>query len=102
MKLLFFSLLLAIFASAVQGVAPQKAVVITYPQDTPDSVLEQAKDAFKAAGGVITHEYLLIKGFAAKASAEALETIQALGSEFNPYIEEDQVINAYDPNGNPI
>lgn len=29
--------------------------------DTPNSVLDKAKDAIKAAGGMITHEYKLIK-----------------------------------------
>ena len=43
-------------------------------------------------GGVITHEYKLIKGFAAKASAKALETLNALATEFQPYIEEDQIV----------
>jgi len=49
MKLNVFSILIAICAVAVLGLAPQKSVVVTYPQDTPDSVLTQAKDAIKAA-----------------------------------------------------
>ncbi|KAI9880473.1 MAG: hypothetical protein M1830_002825 [Pleopsidium flavum] len=102
MKLNALSVLIAICAVAVLGAAPQKSVVVSYPQDTPDSVLTQAKDAIKAAGGMITHEYQLIKGFAAKAPAQALETIQTLESNYNPYIEEDQIVNAYDSNGNPV
>ena len=47
-------------------------------------------------GGVITHEYHLIKGFAAKASETALETVQALGTQNNVIIEQDQVVNAND------
>lgn len=39
----------------------QKSVLITYPPETPDSVLSQAKKAIVDAGGVITHEYTLIK-----------------------------------------
>lgn len=44
-------------------------------------------------GGVITHEYNIIKGFAAKAPAKALETIQALGAGHNVLVEEDQVVH---------
>lgn len=49
MKLNILSIVLAIFASAVLGLAPQKAVVVTYPQDTPEDVISQAKDAVRAA-----------------------------------------------------
>lgn len=62
MKLFFFNYLFAwLFAIAVIAVAPQKAVVVTYPENTPDSVMQQAKDAITQAGGIITHEYQLIK-----------------------------------------
>jgi hypothetical protein len=60
MKFAIFSLFT--FVALVLGVTmPQKAVIISYPDNTPDSVLNQAKDAIKAAGGIITHEYKLIK-----------------------------------------
>lgn len=36
---------------------PFKQVIVSYPQDTPDSIVTQAKDALIAAGGIITHEY---------------------------------------------
>jgi hypothetical protein len=62
MKLLFLNyLLVCLFALAVVAVAPQKAVIVTYPEGTPDSVMDQAKDAIRQAGGSITHEYKLIK-----------------------------------------
>lgn len=62
MKLFFFSfLLVCLFALTAVALAPQKAVIVTYPEDTPDSVLDQAKDAIRKAGGMITHEYKLIK-----------------------------------------
>ena len=38
-------------------------------------------------------EYQIIKGFAAKATEQALETVQALGEQNNVLIEEDQVVN---------
>lgn len=50
------------FAAVVLGATmPQKSVIISYPDDTPDSVVDQAKSAIKSAGGMITHEYKLIK-----------------------------------------
>ncbi|RFU32664.1 hypothetical protein B7463_g3657, partial [Scytalidium lignicola] len=73
---------------------PQKSVIVTYPDDTPDSVISDAKDAITKAGGVITHEYNLFKGFAAQTPATALDTVQTLGSKYNPVIEEDQVVKA--------
>jgi Mrp family chromosome partitioning ATPase len=60
MKLAIISVL-ALAAVVLGAQMPQKAVIVSYPNDTPDSVLNQAKDAIKAAGGMITHEYKLIK-----------------------------------------
>ncbi len=51
---------LAIFSTAV-AVDVRKSVIITYPPETPDSVLDQAKRAIEDGGGIITHEYQLIK-----------------------------------------
>jgi len=39
----------------------QKSVIISYPPETPDSVISQAKKAVIDAGGIITHEYKMIK-----------------------------------------
>jgi hypothetical protein len=52
---------LAMGAIALGAQLPQKAVIVSYPNETPDHILDQAKDAIKAAGGIITHEYKLIK-----------------------------------------
>lgn len=111
MKFYILSLLLALLAITVTAVAPQKAIIVTYPKHTPDSVVQDAMKAIKEAGGVITHEYSkfeffhcirespltavpdLFKGFAAKASAKALETVTTLGAEFNPVIEEDSIVS---------
>ena len=43
-------------------------------------------------GGVITHEYSIIKGFAAKASEKILDTVQALGTAHNCKVEADQIV----------
>lgn len=56
--------LLAISLFAIPGLstaAPQKSVIVSYPDDTPNDVIQQAMDAIKKAGGTITHEYNLIK-----------------------------------------
>ncbi|TGO66619.1 hypothetical protein BOTNAR_0057g00020 [Botryotinia narcissicola] len=89
--------LLTISLLAIPGLstaAPQKSVIVSYPDDTPNDVVQQAMDAIKKAGGTITHEYNLIKGFAAKAPAQVLVTVQAWGNNYHAVIEEDQVVNA--------
>lgn len=45
----FLTLLLALLAAVAVGKAPLKAVIVSYPKDTPDSVYIQAKDAIIAA-----------------------------------------------------
>ncbi|PGH06340.1 hypothetical protein AJ80_08174 [Polytolypa hystricis UAMH7299] len=97
---LFLHLILTFLLAAFVAAGELKDVIVTYPADTPDTVLDQAKSAIKDAGGIITHEYNLIKGFAAKASAQALQTVSALGSAYNPYIEENVVISVGPGNGN--
>lgn len=56
----FFLAALTLFSSAL-AVDIQKSVIVSYPEGTPDSVLDQAKDAIRQAGGQITHEYTLIR-----------------------------------------
>ncbi|KAF1990693.1 hypothetical protein K402DRAFT_389623 [Aulographum hederae CBS 113979] len=92
MKLFIYTLLLALLAAFVMAAAPHKSVIISYPDGTPDSVIAEAIKAIKAAGGVITHEYKIIKGFAANAPAKALETVQIMGDKYNAIIEEDQIV----------
>lgn len=56
MKTSILASIAAMLAVASASV-PQKAVVVSYPDSTPDHVLQEAKQAFTAAGGMITHEY---------------------------------------------
>ena len=49
MKIILLSVLLAFLAVAVSGSVLQKQVVVSYPKDTPDSIIAQAKDAITAA-----------------------------------------------------
>jgi Mrp family chromosome partitioning ATPase len=60
MKIAFLSVL-ALATAALAATVPQKAVIVSYPDETPDSVVNQAMDAIREAGGMITHEYRLIK-----------------------------------------
>ncbi|PQE22816.1 ase inhibitor propeptide protein [Rutstroemia sp. NJR-2017a BBW] len=93
MRFTLFSIFLLV-AVALSAAVPRKAVIVSYPDDTPDSVIDKAMDAIRAAGGVITHEYKLIKGFAATAPVKVLETVQTWGNEYNAFIEDDQIVTA--------
>ncbi|EON69662.1 hypothetical protein W97_08914 [Coniosporium apollinis CBS 100218] len=90
MKFALLSLLLSLLAAFAMAAAPQQSVIVSYPNETPDSVVEQAKKAIVEAGGIITHEYNIIKGFAAKAPAKVLESIRTWGAEYNALVEVDQ------------
>lgn len=61
MKLSIVATLAAVLAVASGAVQPQKQVIVSYPDNTPDSVIEAAMHEIKAAGGVITHEYKIFK-----------------------------------------
>ncbi|CAK7246068.1 MAG: hypothetical protein STHCBS139747_007690 [Sporothrix thermara] len=90
------SIFAAVVALAVGAAAVdvRKQVIVTYESNTPDWVLNEAKDAIRAAGGVITHEYNLIKGFAATAGEKVLESVQAMGSKYQALVEDDKVVSA--------
>ncbi|KAJ5164735.1 uncharacterized protein N7500_006565 [Penicillium coprophilum] len=91
MKLTFAALLALPLALA----GSLKSVVVTFPKGTPDSVVSQAKASLVASGGVITHEYHLINGFAAEAPVNALQSLSTQDTRYSPNIEEDKVVSAY-------
>ncbi|KAI1807812.1 hypothetical protein F4811DRAFT_417378 [Daldinia bambusicola] len=90
----FFTTIAAALAVAagVSAVDVEKSVIVSFPSGTTDDIVNRAKDDIRKAGGVITHEYQLIKGFAAKAPQKILETVSAWSAEYNAVIEEDQVV----------
>jgi len=93
LSLIMIPALLAVGIGAVAQ-AP-KAVLFTYPDNTPDSVVTEAMNMIKINGGTITHQYTLFKGFAAQGPAELFDTVQAWTSSSYPAtIEEDQVVTA--------
>ena len=54
---LLLCLVAAFLITLASAITAQKAVMITYPEDTPASVIENAMDAIRKAGGTVTHEY---------------------------------------------
>ena len=110
MQIHVFTLIAAVLFASATGSAAQKAVIVTYPPDTPESVLEQAMSSIRETGGMVTHEYSsfrvfvvlhsslltvaeLLKGFAAKASSKTLDIIRTLETNFLPLIEEDSIVS---------
>lgn len=61
MKLSIIATLAAVLAIASGAVQPQKQVIVSYPENTPNSVIEAAMNEIKAAGGIITHEFKVFK-----------------------------------------
>ena len=58
MRFALASLVVSLLAAFAVAVAPTlHDVIISFPKDTPDSVVRQAKQKVLDAGGVITHEY---------------------------------------------
>ncbi|KAF2811667.1 uncharacterized protein BDZ99DRAFT_384919 [Mytilinidion resinicola] len=76
--------------------APLKSVIVSYPDSTPNSVLDKAKSAIVEAGGIITHEYSKsVRAFSCNAPTAVLENVQAWGNEYNALVEEDSVVTTF-------
>jgi hypothetical protein len=52
MRFALLSLVIALFATFAMAVAPQRAVIISWPNETPDHIVEDAKEAIRKAKGV--------------------------------------------------
>ncbi|KAJ4416690.1 hypothetical protein N0V82_006599 [Gnomoniopsis sp. IMI 355080] len=90
MKLIAYLLLLL---SAVMGIAAvdvQKSFLVYFNDDAPESAMSQAKQKILDAKGSITHEYRLLKGFAATAGEKIFESLQVTGQSNGFTVEEDQ------------
>jgi hypothetical protein len=57
MRLTIFTFLFALLTTAAMAVAPHKSVIISYPNDTPQSVVDEAMAKIEKDGGKITHKY---------------------------------------------
>ncbi|MCJ1250018.1 hypothetical protein MMC30_007244 [Trapelia coarctata] len=90
MKFYIISALFALLVVATASPAQFKEVMVTWSK-APDSVVLQAKNSIIAAGGTITHDFELIRGFVAQAPVKAITAL----SQFNsPNIEETSVVTA--------
>ncbi|CAF9935166.1 MAG: hypothetical protein HETSPECPRED_009682 [Heterodermia speciosa] len=92
MRLSVWPAILAASALGVGALSPERQVLITYPNDTPDSTMIEAKNVIEAAGGRVLHEFELLKGFIVKASTQVLDSVHTLSNEFQPYIEDDETV----------
>ncbi|KAH1274367.1 hypothetical protein KXW98_008759 [Aspergillus fumigatus] len=72
-----------------------RSILVTYPQDTPDSVIKDAQKSIVEGGGHITHEYQFIKGFSAEAPDTAIQSLSTQSTKYKPIIEGDQVVSTY-------
>lgn len=110
----FYTTILFVCALIVAALArppPLKMVVVSYPKDTPPSIVDKAIEEVSKAGGVVTHQYCkntrpqpttvhgltlhlaLIKGFTAKVSDAMIETINTLSTDKYPaFVEDDSII----------
>ncbi|KAE8405245.1 hypothetical protein BDV37DRAFT_281916 [Aspergillus pseudonomiae] len=68
-------------------------IVVTYPKDTPPSVLEDAMKSVISAGGHITHKFEIINGFSADAPESAVQKISVQSAKYNPTIEKDLTVS---------
>ncbi len=58
MRVTTLTFLFALLLPLALAAAPQKAIVVSFEDpNTPQSVVDDAMQAIKDAGGVITHEY---------------------------------------------
>ena len=60
MKLALFTFMLGLLAITATALAPQKAVIVSYPGETPDWVVEKAMDAVREAVSYILVPYVPI------------------------------------------
>ncbi|KAI6780322.1 uncharacterized protein J7T54_005424 [Emericellopsis cladophorae] len=85
--------LLALALAVIPGVFGKSVIIYFDDNNTPDSIVDQAKKDIVSAGGKITHVYSILKGFAADAPEEALQSVQTWGNEHKMRVEEDQEVS---------
>jgi hypothetical protein len=58
MRFALFTLVVALLAAVAMAVPPKfVSVIMSWPNDTPDSVVQAAKDMVRKTKGEVTHEY---------------------------------------------
>ncbi|KAF2878428.1 hypothetical protein BDV95DRAFT_480224 [Massariosphaeria phaeospora] len=95
MRFAVFAFLFALLATLTMATgAPQRSVIISYPNSTPQSTVDEVMAAIRKAGGTITHVYNIIKGFSATGPPAAFEQVHSLSGSHTATIEEDGVVHA--------
>ncbi|OJI82430.1 hypothetical protein ABZX51_001314 [Aspergillus tubingensis] len=80
--------------ATVLGLLPlalAESILVTFPSGTPDSVVDQAKQSVKDAGGKITHNYSK-QGFAADTKADSVQQLSTEFAAYNPTVEKDMTV----------
>ncbi|KAM5345598.1 hypothetical protein ACJ41O_011459 [Fusarium nematophilum] len=94
MRLLpFVAAALAVVPGALAVDQKKSAIVWFEDESTPDSIVNEAKQALIKAGGKITHTYTIIKGFSVIAPEKALELVQVSHTEHQIHVEQDEVVS---------
>ncbi|KAF5230710.1 hypothetical protein FAUST_9661 [Fusarium austroamericanum] len=88
----FVAAALAVVPGVVAVDQKKSAIVWFEDESTPDSIVEECKDALKKAGGKITHVYSIIKGFSVIAPEKALEIVQINHEDHQIRVEKDEVV----------
>jgi hypothetical protein len=57
MRFTLFALVVALFATFAMAAAPHRSVIISWPNNTPDEIVEQSKEAIRKAKGKTTLGY---------------------------------------------
>ncbi|KAF1983292.1 hypothetical protein K402DRAFT_423857 [Aulographum hederae CBS 113979] len=93
MKITIFTFLFSLLP-ALAIAAEMKDVIISFPANTPATIVSNAEQIVEALGGQVTTEYTIIPGFAATAPQNALDLVTMMGhiSAFDAIIEEDGVV----------
>ncbi|KAI6794209.1 hypothetical protein KC367_g6534 [Hortaea werneckii] len=94
MKLQITFLLIALFAVLSLAADSDRQVIVSYPKGTPQNIMDEAMEEIRKAGGMIEHEYSLIKGFVATGPAKIFETVKTMGEGHNVLVEEDKDVHA--------
>ncbi|KAI1003835.1 hypothetical protein K3495_g4370 [Podosphaera aphanis] len=72
----------------------QKSVIVSFPEMTPQSVVDECKNQIIKEGGVIVHQYQIIKGFFAIVSSPMLDAIGKLDDVWKANIEDVHDVTA--------
>jgi len=88
----FIIVFLCLLSLVIAYKGAEKSIIVSFPATIGDDLVTKARQAIYEAGGVVTHEYKLFKGFAATIPAKALDIIKGLAADFDGFVEEDQIV----------